>query len=237
MKSQGVSVLTFFSFLVFIFSCISLYVAISNYIFVSDRNLSTKYGCGETATRQAEAIQLEITQDKEKLDQLTTECEGLSYDTLPLTFVYTYKTQNDTIVLANSTCHDTLANLTRVLGELINGTNATSFVVSSGLCQFNSNVTQGLVSVPFEYRLLSLNGLSFYYYTFGASSSSITGPLYRIEFCSPALFDGQEEVKPLFVSGGSDIEGLTLGNEKMDISSANVTLSIQEGFQVWLSLF
>jgi len=252
---RGKGFTLFVTILVLILVSIAFYLALDHYLKDSTLPGSPFLRCAIENVIRAGGIQNAIAQDKASLDNQTEICEEtrvkIEENQFEAPFINVYKEINATIVAFNETCNAQIASMTTTLMQLINGTNATADVIGNGICQFNTlypNQTT-LATTAVEYKRLTLNGLEFYYYVFGASTEEIRvdDAGARIENCSPVIFNGMQSVKPLYVDGGSltpstYVQGITMGENMLELLPnpgpfVNQTLKIEEGFQVWLNLF
>lgn len=236
--------LHFLSLLILCFSAIIFYFALRNYL---DYAQAGGFGTLQTILA-SKRIEDALSQDKQTLDTQTSTCQEtilkIQEDQITPEFVAIYTDIQQRIVQFNVSCHQEIDQMSQILMQIINMTNATSRSIQTGTCQFNpANGTFTTTStVAFDYRLLELNGLDFYYYVFGQSSDPITvmdDEGARIENCSPIIFDSTAlGTKPLYTGnlGGGEIR---MGKQRVEIRGpfANQTLQIEEGLQLWLNVY
>lgn len=228
-------------------STFAFYVALEAYVqyggsagYVVQRNLLL-----------AQRYQDQLMQDKALLDSLNATCfvARNRTDELQFTpdFIDFYGRIDGEIETFNETCHQTLDDLSNTLMQIINMTNATSQSVQTGSCQLNSRVVNdtSTSTVDYDYRVVALNGLDFYFYVFNASTTPV--PMDEegvfVENCSPIIFDSSETaLKPFWVSPFTSVREVRLGQQRLELVAesglaVNETFSIPSGFQVWFGLF
>lgn len=255
-------VVFFVSFCFLIFVSVSFYVSINNYLvdqrdrtlIASIFNMLNSINIQNTANSR---VQQSITNTEQYLNTLISQCNqtrvNLAEDQTNLdngfypTFLY-YNTINTTIMNQNASCVNQLNNLTIVLEQLLDAVNETGIVIESGTCQVNSPIFNDTIVVPFDYKLMNLSGLEYYYYVFTNMSGAVeasTGAF--LENCSPVLFRGSAYVKPsTYVSGITTypldyLSYLLIGNEKIQfvpktIPIINATLYIDQ-LKIWVNIF
>lgn len=256
-KAYGDGFMMFVAVLGLILASIAFYIALRGYLDDQAISINSQLECAQDNVQRATTLQDGIAQDKALLDAQTAQCEeilqDIEEDQFTPEFIEVYRQINETIVQTNATCNAQVDALTTTLMQLINGTNATADLVGNGVCQFNTlypNQTT-LATTAFQYYRLRLNGIEFYYYQFGASTSAVlveeAGA--RIENCSPIIFRSDTiQRKPLYVDAGgltpSTYAGeLRIGQNMLEIlpetgsMHTNQTLQVNDGFQVWLNLF
>lgn len=244
-----------------ILASVAFYVALRGYLDDKQISFNTMLDCAVDNLQRASGIQDEITQDKASLDSQTAACEEalerINENEFDPQFISVYNQMNATIVAANETCNSQIEALTLTLMQIINATSVTPDLIGIGICEFTainpSNETLPISKTQYQYKRLTLNGIEFYYYVFGASTEA---PLLvedggaRIENCSPIIFKGDSQPKPLFVDKRNTltpsdyVREVNVGQNRLELLPdsmggmyENQTLSINEGFQVWVNLF
>lgn len=255
-------------FIGLILSSVALFIAVNNYLI--DRTDKTRIEAQQTRLTQifyqnAQSQRtIQVLDFKEsQLDDLNGQCSvlktKLAQDFAQVASIYgttfaLYDSINATIMGQQRYCDRELLNLTTVLQQMLEPLVNNASVVSSGVCQWNSLVQNGTETVPFTYNVLNVNGLDFYFYSFGNSTNAVEASYgVRIERCSPILFRGvQQNLGPYqrYLNGfiGSPLSTvdylsyLRVGEEYLElvpksVPSVNQTMRIQPGFQLWLGLF
>lgn len=259
MKENGGLLL--FEIVVLMFSMVALFFAVNNYLWDQKQRdliigqLNVLSGI-EIENRLNDYIQYIINARIALVQQLNQECNQLvtllQQDAANLTnntqTTYNlYIDINNTIVQQNQTCFDDIANLTQKLNWLLNAISSNATLVSSGICRLGNFTT----NVNFNYKLLSLNGVDFYYYEFFNSTDVVDASYpFFIHGCSPQLFRGQPTVnktvnfyeqtftvQPLNIS--DYLSHIVVGNSELQfipktIPSINQTLGIVN-FTFWLN--
>jgi hypothetical protein len=260
-KENSVIFLLSFGFFILVF--IALYVCLGNWLYdENSRTLVTaQYNRLRTVYAQNALNQrtsLQLSNKGAELDTLITQCQQtrariaedqVTLDTTNVTVNY-YNALNTTILSENATCNEKITNLNTTVGQLRNVTSNETIArtVSQGTCQFNSVLFNDTITVGFTYRVLPLNGVDFYYYTFENATGVVEGSEgVRIEGCSPILFRGTTFTKLLSGTAGlitnppNYLSHLVVGNERLQFvplaiptPGANMTIST---FQISVLLF
>lgn len=161
---------------------------------------------------------------------------------------------NDTIAAANQTCVERTTQLMAIVGQIINGTNATAQNIYTGTCNLVGGVNDTL-PLTYTYNVIDIGGVDFFFYEFTGTNGTVeTGTIpARIEECVPAIFIGNTGNGAVF---RSQIEGLvgapaspvdyvatiTVGDERLvfvPVAGADPTqtIGIQDTISVWVSFF
>lgn len=236
----------FIVLVVFSFSSLSFYVALNNYLIdqTDQSAIQVQYSIHDEALRNT--IALRTVEDgamlqKLHIEALTATCNSLNTNVSlaeAQATVDLYDSLNATIAAANRSCHATLDALNRTIQQISNASSVTPTTIGNGQCQINSDLSPyGLYRTNFLYRLLTLNGVDFYYYVFDTSPPVPTnGTSVRIENCSPFIFQGpvvRQTYKPGGVAGDG-VEWIVTGNGTIELvlQTGNRTVELT-GFQAW----
>jgi hypothetical protein len=254
-------------FIALILSAVAFYIAVNNYLL--DRTDKTRIEGQQNRLKsiywengESQRIIQSLNYKESQLDDLNTQCNTLKtrlaqdyaqVQSISTTTFVLYDSLNLTITNEQVFCDRELLNLTTVLQYMLDPLTKNASIIHSGTCQWNSLVVNGTITVPFTYNLLNVNGLDFYFYSFGNSTDAVDASYgARIEKCSPVLFRGTQQNigpyqryldgftgSPLSVS--SYLKYIKVGSEYLElvpksIPSVNQTMGIQ-GFNLWLGLF
>jgi hypothetical protein len=254
-----------FSVIIFILCIIAVYVAANKYLadqpyrtlIASISNVLQTVHLGNQINLRTINV---VEQKNSVLDSYITRCNAVTsriitdqsnVDSVQNTFNL-YKSINETIKVANNTCNKNITDLTKTLNELINATTQNSTIVYSGLCKFDSVVVNNTILISYDYKLLNLNGIYFYYYKFYNSTGAVDASYgVKIQNCSPIIFVGAQSIKILndfnsFVTSPLSMPNyfnyLNLGANLLEIvpknlPSVNQTMQVVGSFNVWTNLF
>lgn len=258
------TIVLIFVFVALVISAVAFYIALNNYLI--DRTDQTRIEAQENRLKtiyyengQSQKVIRTLGSKEVQLDNLNTQCNtlktNLAQDNTQVQSISfaLYDSINASITGERVYCDRELLNLTTVLQYMLDPLTQNASVVHSGTCQWNSLVVNGTITVPFSYNLLTINGLDFYFYSFGNSTDVVDASYgVRIEKCSPILFRGiQQNIGPYqrYLDGftGSPLspvdylEYMKVGTEYLElvpknIPSVNQTMGVQ-GFKIWLNLF
>jgi hypothetical protein len=167
-----------------------------------------------------------------------------------------YDATNATIQAMRASCAAQVAVLEALLGQLLQGYNATPVTQAVGTCQFGTTGVQTI----YTYQKLTINDVDFFYYLFDPTDAPsavdpATGAL-QISGCSPALILRGESVVGLQfaaqigaklvgspVAATDYLSGMQLGGETVTFYPAsgvvdwtNQTFVIQEQLSLWAGL-
>ncbi len=242
--------LLFLSVLVLVLVSVAFFVALHRYLDDRGITLNSVIDCAVDNTQRALGIQDAIQQDKIEIESQLQECEAVrdrvADNEFTPDFVEVYRHINDTIIRANTSCTAEIDRLSLTLAQLINGINATASVIGTGACQFTTerptNETLPIQTVTFEYKRLLLSDIEFYYYVFSANSGP---PLLvedfgaRFENCSPIIFNSRsQQSKTIVYNPPNSTREIVLGENRLEFrTTGGTTLSIPDGFQVFLDFF
>lgn len=241
----------FLSIVVLVLVSVAFFVALRRYLDDRGITLNSVIDCAVDNTQRALGIQDAFRQDKAETESQLQACEEarirIADNAFTPEFVDVYREINNTIASANASCTAEIDRLSLTLAQLINGINATASVVGTGACQFTTerptNATLPIQTVTFEYKRLVLSDIEFYYYVFSASSGP---PLLveefgaRFENCSPVIFKSRaQQSKTIVYNAPNSTREIVLGEERLELhtTAGATTLSIPDGFQVFLDFF
>jgi len=207
----------------------------------------------QNSLQDALLARLDTVNDKLGQDAISIQSSG--YDTA----IDAYDAKNATIQAARASCNTQLTILETVLGQLIQGFNATPTDLQFGACAFKSaNSTQDPAEQTiYTYRKLVISGLDFFYYVFDATVNPVlvdqlNGQI-QITDCSPPILLGQQVSGPLFrtqvqsklvgspQAAASYISGIEAGAGQITLlpangaSFVNQTFVIQQPLTLWLA--
>ncbi len=257
---------------ILVLSLIAFFVALNNYL--RDQKARTLIASDQEILQSIilsnqlnERTQTDIINKEEQLDQLQARCTNvitefeqdqaiLINEVQPVFDLWT--TINNTIYTENTNCENTINQLNRTFTWLTNVTTVNSTLVYNGLCRWNSiAIANQSIDVSFNYKVLPLNGIDFYFYEFINSTDVVDASLgVTIQGCSPRIFKGQPKVNKALNSDQlsvlslessplsavdylSHVEfgGETLAFIPKVVPSINQTLRITEyGLRLWTNI-
>ena len=196
-------------------------------------------------------------QQEQMVDMMRMQVDELMYNDTALIAdptIALWHSINNTIAAANQTCVTRTTQLLAIVGQIINGTNATAQNIFTGTCNLVGGVNDTL-TLDYTYNLIDIGGIDFYFYEFSGTNGTVetgTTPA-RIEGCVPSIFIGntgngavfRSQIDGLVGSPASPVDyvsTITVGDERLvfePVAGADPmqTIGIEEMISVWVSFF
>lgn len=243
--------------IVMAFCAIAFGVAVNNYMqdqYDRERVGEVRRKLDQTThyITQATRVENQTMIQKQTIEGDVQRCESagvkVANHTVPTELWQVYDLINTTIAQLDAGCNAEIDSLTATVQQIINASTVVPTTLRTGNCQLNvANSTFSGITADYMYKLLTLNGVDFYYYVFGASTGAVEAGNEgaRLEHCSPQIFVGHAVDKPLFyLDADADYVGrIRVGEGALEFipkegnDYTNRTLSVAAGFQVWVGLF